>query len=110
MALVATTLSKGYQPELTILFALSEIVSNAYDGEARGLGGAGKMSLAYSKATKKLTVTNAKTVIPGSALLLGTSESRGRDECIGTFGEGLPMALLILARNRHAVTLYNGIE
>ena len=111
MSIIATTLSKKYQPQWGVAWALREILSNALDGEVRGKNeGRGAMSLDYSKRSRTLTVTNDNTVVPQGALLLGTSESRSREDCIGTFGEGLPMALLVLARNEYPVTIYNGIE
>lgn len=108
-----TSLSVGYQPAWSIREAVREVVSNAIDGQTRGasdLPATGKMTVEYFPRTERLVVTNAKTRVPASALLLGQSDSRSYGECIGTFGEGLPLALLVLCRLRYTVTIYNGDE
>lgn len=111
MNTLITSLHINYQPKLDIIWALREIGSNAIDGEERNRYlGTGKMSIEYSKRTSRLTVSNEGVVVPQTALLMGMSESRGDDSCIGQFGEGLPMALLVLARNNVSVTVYNGAE
>lgn len=112
MALIELTLSPEYQrSEWGVKEALREIISNALDGQTRGKPyGTGKMSLEYSKRGKVLRIKNEKTTIPTSALLMGASGSRGNDDCIGTFGEGLPMSLLVLARKGMEVVIFNGKE
>lgn len=112
MALIETTLSVNYQVnEWGVKQAVREIISNAIDGEERGKPyGTGKMDIKYSKRKKVMTITNAQTRVPTKALLMGTSESRNNDACIGTFGEGLPMALLVMARKGLPVTIFNGNE
>jgi hypothetical protein len=111
MALLITSLHKDYQPHLDILWALRELCSNAIDGEERHRHlGIGAMSVDYSSRSKTLTLRNEGVTVSASALLMGKSDSRGDDRCIGQFGEGLPMALNILAREHADVTILNGSE
>lgn len=51
-----------------------------------------------------------RMTVSAKALLMGTSTSRAHDGLIGQFGEGLPMALLVLARSGWEVVIYNGSE
>lgn len=112
MPTIPTSLHESYQrEEWGIREAIREVVSNALDGEARGKQwGKGQMEVRYSKARRTLTITNKDTQIPPNALLMGVSESRGRSDTIGTFGEGLPMAMLVFARSGAKVHFYNAKE
>ena len=111
MARIELTLHVDYQSRWGLIEAAREIISNAMDGEARGKAlGEGKMSVEYFPRSNRLVVINEKTKVPTSALLMGMSQSRNRDDCIGTFGEGLPMALLTLARRGFDVQVINGDE
>lgn len=110
--LIETSLHESYQAQRWGLReAVREIVSNAFDGEARhASSGKGQMEIKYSPRSKVLKVSNADITVPTKALLMGTSEARYEDEAIGTFGEGLPMALLVMARLGLEVVIYNGQE
>lgn len=111
MPTITTSLHHQYQPKLDALWACREIGSNAIDGEERHRYlGIGKLSIDYSKRTRTLSIKNEGVTVPTTALLMGTSESRANENCIGQFGEGLPMALLVLARSSIPVTILNGDE
>jgi len=112
MAVIETSLHRKYQEDTWGLQeALREVISNGIDGEARNrFEGRGEFALEYKPRSKVLVVKNRGITVPAKALLLGTSESRGRDDTIGTFGEGLPMALLVMARLGMDVTIFNGDE
>lgn len=111
MGSLVTSLHLNYQPNLDVLWALRELCSNAIDGEERYRHlNTGKMVVDYSSRSQTLTIRNEGVRVPATALLMGTSESRGDHRCIGQFGEGLPMALLILARNHVPVVIVNGNE
>lgn len=106
-----TSLHVDYQPQLGVLWALREIVSNAIDGEERNRYlDKGQMDIQYSKRTRILRITNAGITVPISMLLMGKSDSRGIEKCIGQFGEGAAMSMNVLARNHMTVTIYNGDE
>jgi len=113
MPVLETSLSADYQPQWGLRNAIREIVSNAIDGESRGAQGyepTGQMTVQYFPRTERLLVANAGTKVPTSALLMGRSDSRSYESCIGTFGEGLPMALLVLSRLAYKVTILNDDE
>jgi hypothetical protein len=109
---IELTLSADYQRnEWGVAQALRELISNALDGQERGRSsGTGTMSFDYNRRSKVLTITNKDTTVPVDALLMGSSRSRENDDCIGQFGEGLPMSLLVLARKGVQVVIYNGDE
>lgn len=112
MGMMYTSLSEDYQRGAWGLpQAVREIISNALDGEERGRwDGKGALTVEYSARARRLTVSNQGVTVPASALLLGVSQSREHASCIGTFGEGLPMALLVLARLQRKVLITNGDE
>ena len=90
------TISPLYQPDWTPADACREFISNGLDAERRGVG-----TLSIKPPTSRdhtMVITTHGVVLDKSALLLGTSESRDRADCIGTFGEGLVMGIMTLAR------------
>ena len=112
MGMIVTSLNETYQQnEWSVRDAIREIISNAIDGEVRNKGaGKGKMTIDYNARSQNLSVSNEGVVVPTSALLMGMSESRSYDECIGRFGEGLLMALLVLARTNTPTYIENNDE
>jgi len=112
MAKIMTSLHENYQSNTWgIMDAIREIGSNAIDGEQRNKwSGEGKLSVKWNARSKVLSVFNQGISVPTKALLMGTSESRDEDDCIGEFGEGLPMALKVLAAEGFKVLIYNGGE
>lgn len=107
MPRIETSLSAGYSPEWGVKEAIREIVSNAIDGAAREMQ---SWEAKYFPRTMRLEIRNKGVKVPTSALLMGKSASRNYDECIGTFGEGLPMALLVLSRMGYEVQIFNDDE
>ena len=112
MGMIETSLHLSYQAKTwSLKEAVRELISNALDGEAKYAHlGVGAMSLDYDIAGKMVLVRNEGVTVPAKALLMGTSESRDDDRLIGQFGEGLPMALLVLARSNRTVEIDNGQE
>ena len=112
MSLLYTSLSEDYQRDSWgRAQAVREIISNALDGAERHRAeGRGAVTVDYNARARRLTVSNEGVAVPASALLLGVSQSRDHAGCIGTFGEGLPMALLVLARLMCKVVITNGAE
>lgn len=110
MPLLLTSLHVDYQKDSwSILEALRELLANALDAEKANLHtGKGKCKIEYSNKT--LTITTQELTVSATALLMGTSSSKSDAKLIGQFGEGLPMALLVLARGGWDVTIYNGSE
>lgn len=112
MARYELSLEQTYQQDWKLWEAFREFVSNAYDAEVRYRErGIGAMECSYSQADQRITITSKDVEVPNSALLMGMSESRNHGGTIGTFGEGLPMALLAMARlPQYKVTIYNGLH
>jgi hypothetical protein len=110
--MIETSLHLSYQAETwSVKEAVRELISNALDGEVHYAHlGVGQMSLDYDIAGKSISVRNEGVTVPAKALLMGTSESRSDERLIGQFGEGLPMALLVLARSSKVVEIDNGQE
>lgn len=104
---IETTLTETYVPNWTITHAMREVISNAIDGERDGA----PMTVRWSPAKGRLTVRNEGATVPTEALLLGHSGSRKDADKIGEFGEGLPLALLVIARSsRFDVRIVNNDE
>ena len=112
MPLITTSLHYTYQPKLDALWGLREIVSNAIDGEERHRHlGIGAMTIRYKKRTQTVVVRSANIGVSSTSLLMGTSDSREDQKCIGQFGEGLPMGLLCMERDPLlSVVIFNGAE
>lgn len=112
MGLLLTSLSVDYQRNSwSILEALRELIANAIDAEQEFKHEhKGQMKLHYDIKKMVFTITTKGVTVNPKALLMGTSANRSNDLCIGQFGEGLPMALLVLAREGWKITIYNGKE
>lgn len=111
MAVIKTSIHESYQHSLPLLWCLRELGANGIDGqELHKDGGRGAFEWSYSKRSGTVEFINWGIRIPTSALLLGTSESRSNDECIGKFGEGLPLSLKQLCYLGHGVEIFNRNE
>ena len=112
MAIVELTISPRYQrDEWNIWEALREIVSNAQDAQSVGSNGNGRMDVVYRPDKERLDVRTWGVKLPLSVLLMGEGDKHGDSRTIGTFGEGLPMAMMTLARLRGlSMEVINGDE
>ncbi len=109
--LIKTSISAEYQRNLTVLWCLRELGANGIDGEERNKNtGAGCFEWSYSKRSGTLEFVNWGVKVSTAALLMGTSESRSEENCIGQFGEGLPLALKQLCYLGHDVEIFNRNE
>lgn len=97
---VPLSLSKNYVAHWTWKEAIREILQNAID--------CGHWDLKQT-GDGEIFISTYSGAIPRSALLLGESGKRDLDK-IGTFGEGLKLALLILCREGYDVAVYSGTE
>lgn len=87
--------------EWGIVEAWREVYSNALDGALRYRSqGLGALSVEYAPGSLAVRVRNEGVKLALSDLLIGRSASRSIEDAIGTFGEGLPMAMLSVARQR----------
>jgi hypothetical protein len=109
--LIKTSISAEYQRNLTVLWCLRELGANGIDGEERNKqSGAGCFEWSHSKRSGTVEFINWGVKVSTAALLMGTSESRSEEKCIGQFGEGLPLALKQLCYLGHDVEIYNRDE
>ena len=91
------SLSSNYVSDWTVNDAIRELLQNAIDST-------GEMIIKYED--DYLTIINKGVSIDKSTLLLGESDKP--ENSIGQFGEGYKLALLVLIRNGHNVTIDNG--
>ena len=111
MSIIKTSLHESYQSSFGLLWCLREIGANGIDGEERNKqSGKGAFEWSYSKRSGTVEFLNWGIRVPTSALLIGTSESRSDDACIGKFGEGLPLSLKQLCYLGHDVEIFNRDE
>ena len=93
------SLTKDYVTNWTMKEAIRELLQNAIDSS-------GEMSVTYEKGV--LSIINKNTTIPVECLLLGKGSKRNDDTKVGKYGEGLPLALLVLTREHFGLNIENG--
>lgn len=97
-------ITEDYVQDWGLAHALRELVANAYDAEQQ-LGA--KASIEHRN--NKLIIKNEGVVLNhADALYFGKSSKRGDSRYIGQYGEGLKLALLVLARLGLEVLIRNG--
>ena len=105
MRKIELTVSPGYVPGWSIVDAIRELFQNAIDQEQQVPDNT--MDWEYIEEEEKLIITNAKSVLTASTLLLGSTTKADNSATIGQFGEGYKIATLVLLRNDKKVTFYN---
>ncbi len=104
MKKICTGISPDFVKKWTVEEAVREILQNYLDSR-KEFGCNGKISQADGVAT----VRDYGPGLQLKHLALGVSEKS--DDCIGRFGKGLKQALLVLARQGRAVTIFsNGLR
>jgi hypothetical protein len=104
---IELSLSIDYLPDWTVEAALRELIQNALDaGDVTGDG----HRISWSRGQGgTVLLGNPSANIERDALLLGvTTKSDGEQR--GSFGEGMKLASLILARNGHGMKLTTATE
>jgi len=89
-------MSFGYVHDWTSRDAIRELVSNCMDT---------KTQYSINKVDDSLVIKDSGDGLSLSMFAIGKSESRQSAEAIGQFGEGLKVALMILTREGHDVTI-----
>ncbi len=84
--------------------AFRELIANAKDADAEGF----KLDCRYVAREKKLYISNDGVTLEHDVLLFGGSNKSGKSTMIGQYGEGLKLALLVLAREGIDVKIRNG--
>lgn len=103
METIELSLSPKYVNNWGLSEAVREILQNALDCQSDGAD----VDVTY--ASKRLTIATYGSALDKSTLLLGESgKSDGR--YIGKYGEGYKLALLVLTRLKHPVSVYTGGE
>ncbi len=84
--------------------AFRELIANAKDADVEGY----PLDCRYVAKEKKLYISNANVKLDHDVLLFGGSSKAGRSAMIGQYGEGLKLALLVLAREGVDIKIRNG--
>jgi len=108
MAKYQFPLTRDYLPDWHIEQAIRELISNGIDGEVRE---GHKFSLEWARRNGgTLILKNEGTKLEMGTLLMGYSESRKENSCIGTHGEGSLLAYLVFAREEVDIKVINNDE
>lgn len=100
-------ITSSYIRDWSLLDALREFGANALDAETRT---GNKAIITYDAARKRLLFKNAGVTVSRDALLLGGTENANRNDTIGTYGEGMKMGFLVVARLGLSIVVRNGTE
>jgi hypothetical protein len=87
--------------------ALREILANGVDAESERKA---PLQVHHNPKTNTLSVKNVGTRLDVRALYFGGTTKAGNADTIGQYGEGLKLALLVLARNSVPVKVHNDDE
>lgn len=104
---IELTIKTSYLPEWKTYEGIRELLQNARDAEVEY---GAKMEIRHRKDTNVLVIENDGCTIPHEALLFGHTTKLGRGDLAGKFGEGLKLAMLVLARAGHEVRIRSGSE
>lgn len=98
------SLSPNYVRHWTYVEAIRELIQNALDSDS---------PFSYSidreeEGTYTLSLMSEHSTLPTRSLLLGATTKEDATDKIGSFGEGYKIALLVLTREGHRVSVWNG--
>ena len=92
-------LAREYIAAWGVVEAVRELLQNAIDS-------ASDFNCSHINGT--LRITSADSTLPVKSLLLGSTTKANDERAVGSFGEGYKLAMLVLTRMDHKVTIYNG--
>ena len=104
---IELTIKTSYLPNWRTYEGVRELLQNARDAEVEF---GAKMEVRHRKDAGVLIIENDGCTIPHEALLFGHTTKLGRSDLAGTYGEGLKLAMLVLARAGHDVRIRSGSE
>lgn len=93
-------LARNYVAGWGLREAIRELVQNAIDSES-------PFEYHWDQETSALTIRSRFAELPVQSLLLGVTTKAHDDSKIGSFGEGYKIAMLVLTRMNHPVTIHN---
>jgi hypothetical protein len=86
------------------IHALREIISNGIDAEIEKRA---TLNVRHDSRTQKLYVRNDRTKLDVKALYFGGTTKADDDRLVGQYGEGLKLAMLVLAREKVPLRIHN---
>ena len=99
-------LAPDYVRDWKPLDALRELGANAKDGDTDGF----PMAITYDREKQKVTFKNQGAKLNSRAMLLGGTSKADDAKMIGTYGEGMKIAFLVLSRAGLIVVVRNGMS
>lgn len=99
-------LDPAYVRDWTPLDALREFGANAKDGDTAGY----PMTINYDRARKRVVFKNQGVTLKQKEMLLGGTSKIDNAKMIGTYGEGMKLAFLVLSRAGFVVLVRNGMN
>ena len=99
------SISADYVPEWGITEAVREFFQNAIDEQRRDSGNS--MFFDYDPKGQVIRIGNRHSDLDIKTLLFGESTKRGKEEMIGSHGEGYKIATVVLLRNGKQVSFQN---
>ena len=100
-------ITADYVRDWSVKDAIRELVANAIDGEVTT---GGKFEAKHDAKKDVLHLINRDTKVDAKALYFGGTSKFGNDRLIGQYGEGLKIAMLVLARSNIKLVIRNGDE
>lgn len=88
-------IKSSYVADWTLVEALRELVANGLDAQTQHSSSFG---YSYLGSKRTLTLRNVGVKLPIDALYFGGSEKADKTSLIGKYGEGLKLAMLVIAR------------
>lgn len=99
------SISADYVPEWGVTEAVREFFQNAIDEHKRDSGNS--MFFDYDSKGQIIRIGNRHSDLDIKTLLFGESTKRGKEEMIGSHGEGYKIATVVLLRNGKQVSFQN---
>lgn len=99
------SISADYVPEWGVTEAVREFFQNAIDEQRRD--SENSMFFEYSPEEQVIRIGNKHSDLDIKTLLFGESTKRGKEEMIGSHGEGYKIATVVLLRNGKQVSFQN---
>lgn len=100
-------ITSDYVRDWSVRDGIRELVANAIDGE---ITTGGKFEAKHDAKKNVLSLINRDTKVDAKALYFGGTSKYGDDRLIGQYGEGLKIAMLVLARAGLKLVIRNGDE